>query len=153
MKRKKIKDIHHLLSTGTNALSKMLHGMNKAERIARLLVDNTAGGERMTLALLAEELCGERISWRLREQEFEPLEIPDHAVFFWRCANVVCLGRNRTMTDERWIFMPDRDGGREIGIDFNRFVYVRAASTTEILQIAEEHGKKIKQLIERGPVR
>lgn len=153
MKLKKVKDIHFLLSSGTNALSRMLHNMNKAERIARLLVDSSPGSERMTLALLAEELCGERITWRLNSEDFEPLEIPDYAVFFWRCGNVVSLGRNETMVNEYRIYLPDQDGGTEMNVDDDKLVYVRAASTTEILQIAEKHGKTIKQLIKRGAVR
>jgi len=146
-----IKDIHHLLSTGTNALSKMLHEMNKAERIARLLVDNAAASERMTLAMLAEELCGERISWRIHENNFKPVEIPDYAVFFWRCGNVVSLGPNEMMTNELRIFMPGVSS--EMNIFADKFIYVRAASTTEILDIAEKHGEEISKLIQRGSIR
>jgi hypothetical protein len=148
------KDIHHLLSMGTNDLSKMLHDMNKAERIARLLIDQSAAGDRMVLAMLAEELCGERISWRIHENNFTPLEIPDYAVFFWRCGNVVSLGRNNTMSNEFRIFMPSpRCGGSEMNIYADKFIYVRAASTTEILQIAETNGDEISELVQRGSIR
>jgi len=154
MKNKNTKNVHHLLSMGTNALSKMLHDMNKAERIARLLIDQSADSDRMVLAMLAEELCGERISWRIHENNFIPLEIPDYAVFFWRYGNFVSLGRNDTMCNEFRIFMPSpQHNNNEMNIYVDKFIYVRAASTTEILQIAETNGDEISELVQRGSIR
>jgi len=131
-----------------------MNEMNKAERIARLLSDTSGNGDTMCLAMLAEELCGERISWRLSDSEFTPIELPKLSVFYWRSSVVVYLGRNNTNNECRFLIVYDNNmEGIESSVGMDRIIYVRAANTTEIIEIAERYHNKINELIERGSIR